>query len=40
MGFVDIDDGLGEGWRGEWVFEIEGTREGRKTLVDRLSGDD
>lgn len=39
MGFVDIDDGLGEGWRGEWVLEAEGTREGRQTLVDCLSGD-
>lgn len=39
MGFVDIDDGLGEGWRGEWVLETEGTREGRQTLVDCLSGD-
>ncbi|KAG2072791.1 hypothetical protein BDR04DRAFT_1095937 [Suillus decipiens] len=39
MGFVDVDDGLGEGWRGEWVLETEGTREGRQTLVDCLSGD-
>lgn len=38
MGFVDVDDGLGEGWRGEWVLETEGTREGRQTLVDCLSG--
>ncbi|KAG1744121.1 uncharacterized protein EDB91DRAFT_1124549 [Suillus paluster] len=39
MGFVDVDDGLGEGWRGEWILETEGTREGRQTLVDCLSGD-
>lgn len=39
MGFVDVDDGIGEGWRGEWVLETEGTREGRQTLVDCLSGD-
>ncbi|KAH7884437.1 hypothetical protein F5I97DRAFT_1811739 [Phlebopus sp. FC_14] len=38
MGFVDVDDGLGEGWRGEWVLEAEGTHEGRQTLVDCLSG--
>lgn len=25
---------LGEGWRGEWVLEAEGTREGRQRLVD------
>jgi len=34
-----VDDGLGEGWRGEGVLETEGTREGRQTLVDCLSGD-
>jgi hypothetical protein len=38
MGFMDIDDGLGEGWRGEWVLEAEGTQEGRETLVDCISG--
>lgn len=39
MGFIDVDDGIGEGWRGEWVLETEGTREGRQTLVDCLSGE-
>ncbi|KAG2133248.1 uncharacterized protein EDB93DRAFT_1093368 [Suillus bovinus] len=39
MGFIDVDDGLGEGWRGEWILETEGTREGRQTLVDCLSGE-
>lgn len=29
---------LGEGWRGEWVLEAEGTREGRQSLVDALGG--
>jgi len=38
MGFMDIDDGLGEGWRGEWVLEADGTQEGRQTLVDCISG--
>lgn len=38
MGFMDVDDGLGEGWRGEWVLEAEGTREGRQTLIDCISG--
>ncbi|KAL4064401.1 hypothetical protein V8B97DRAFT_2023430 [Scleroderma yunnanense] len=38
MGFVDVDDGLGEGWRGEWVLEADGTQEGRQTLIDCLSG--
>ncbi|KAF8440403.1 hypothetical protein L210DRAFT_3760580 [Boletus edulis BED1] len=38
MGFMDIDDGLGDGWRGEWVLEAEGTQEGRKTLIDCISG--
>jgi hypothetical protein len=38
MGFVDVNNGLDEGWRGEWVFEIEGTREGQKTLVYCLRG--
>ncbi|KAI6042597.1 hypothetical protein EDC04DRAFT_969269 [Pisolithus marmoratus] len=38
MGFVDVDDGLGEGWRGEWVLEAEGSTEGRQTLIDCLSG--
>jgi hypothetical protein len=30
--------GLGKGGA-EWVLETEGTREGRQTLVDCLSGD-
>ncbi|KAG8213298.1 hypothetical protein J3R82DRAFT_11777 [Butyriboletus roseoflavus] len=38
MGFMDVDDGLGEGWRGEWVLEAEGTQEGRETLIDCISG--
>lgn len=38
MGFTDVDDGLGEGWRGEWVLEAEGTQEGRQTLIDCISG--
>ncbi|KAH0833040.1 hypothetical protein J3R83DRAFT_12031 [Lanmaoa asiatica] len=38
MGFMDVDDGLGEGWRGEWVLEAEGTQEGRQTLIDCISG--
>ncbi|KIK96786.1 hypothetical protein PAXRUDRAFT_32187 [Paxillus rubicundulus Ve08.2h10] len=38
MCFLDVDDGLGEGWRGEWVFEAEGTKEGRQTLIDCISG--
>lgn len=38
MGFTGLDDELGEGWRGEWVLEAEGTPEGRQTLVDCISG--
>lgn len=38
MGFMDVDDGLGDGWRGEWVLEAEGTQEGRQTLIDCISG--
>ena len=38
MGFIAMDDGLGEGWRGEWVLETDGTQEGRQTLIDCLSG--
>lgn len=38
MGFMDVDDGLGDGWRGEWVLEAEGTHEGRQTLIDCISG--
>lgn len=30
--------GLGEGWHGEWVLEGEGTKEGRQSLLDALSG--
>ncbi|KAI0367811.1 hypothetical protein BV20DRAFT_915877, partial [Pilatotrama ljubarskyi] len=29
---------LGRGWHGEWVLEAEGTREGRQSLVDALTG--
>ncbi|KAG6334412.1 hypothetical protein ID866_4681 [Astraeus odoratus] len=38
MGFLDVDDGLGEGWRGEWVLEADGTQEGKQTLTDCLTG--
>ncbi|KAF9243414.1 hypothetical protein BU15DRAFT_43073 [Melanogaster broomeanus] len=38
MGFLDVDDGLGDGWRGEWVLEAEGTQEGRETLIECISG--
>ncbi|THH12291.1 hypothetical protein EW146_g7755, partial [Bondarzewia mesenterica] len=31
--------GLGEGWQGEWVLEGEGTKEGKQSLLDALSGD-
>ncbi|KAI0078746.1 hypothetical protein K474DRAFT_1593289 [Panus rudis PR-1116 ss-1] len=27
----------GEGWRGEWVLEAEGTKEGRQSLIDALT---
>ncbi|KAF8554616.1 hypothetical protein OG21DRAFT_1508734 [Imleria badia] len=37
-GFMVVDDGLGDGWRGEWVLEAEGTQEGRQTLIDCISG--
>lgn len=30
--------GLGKGWQGEWMLEGEGTREGRQSLLDALSG--
>ena len=30
--------GLGEGWHGEWILEGEGTKEGRQSLLDALSG--
>ena len=32
-------DGIGEGWLGEWILEVEGTREGRQVLLDCLRGD-
>ncbi|KAI0690157.1 hypothetical protein BC835DRAFT_1281482 [Cytidiella melzeri] len=28
---------LGEGWRGEWVLEAEGTKEGRQSLLDAVN---
>lgn len=31
---TDAGPALGEGWRGEWVLEAEGTKEGRQTLID------
>ncbi|KAH7918959.1 hypothetical protein BV22DRAFT_1041326 [Leucogyrophana mollusca] len=37
MSILAEDDGLGEGWRGEWVLETEGTKEGRQTLIDCLT---
>ncbi|KAH7908339.1 hypothetical protein BJ138DRAFT_1157913 [Hygrophoropsis aurantiaca] len=37
MSILADDDGLGEGWRGEWVLETEGTKEGRQTLIDCLT---
>jgi hypothetical protein len=33
-----VRPGLGEGWHGEWVLEGEGTKEGRQSLLDALSG--
>lgn len=36
MGF---EDGVGDGWLGEWVLEAEGTREGRQVLLDCLGGE-
>jgi hypothetical protein len=33
------DEGeVGEGWFGEWIVEYEGTKEGRRMLVDALKG--
>lgn len=29
---------LGEGWRGEWVLEAEGTKEGRMSLLEAVKG--
>lgn len=29
---------IGRGWQGEWVLESEGTKEGRQSLLDALSG--
>ena len=33
-----VRPGLGEGWHGEWILEGEGTKEGRQSLLDALSG--
>lgn len=33
-----LDDEVGEGWWGEWVLEVEGTKEGRQVLLDVLRG--
>ena len=33
-----VRPGLGEGWHGEWILEGEGTKEGRQSLLDTLSG--
>ena len=33
-----VRPGLGEGWHGEWILEGEGTKEGRQSLSDALSG--
>jgi len=35
-----VRPGLGEGWHGEWILEGEGTKEGRQSLSDALSGND
>ncbi|KDQ14346.1 hypothetical protein BOTBODRAFT_174834 [Botryobasidium botryosum FD-172 SS1] len=32
----DIDAEVGEGWRGEWVIQTEGTTEGKAALMDLL----
>ena len=34
-----VRPGLGEGWHGEWILEGEGTKEGRQSLINALSGD-
>lgn len=31
-------EAIGEGWKGEWVLEGEGTREGRQVLIDCVRG--
>jgi hypothetical protein len=31
-------EAIGEGWKGEWVLEGEGTREGRQILIDCIRG--
>lgn len=33
-----VRPGLGEGWHGEWILEGEGTKEGRQSLLEALSG--
>lgn len=33
---TEAGSALGEGWRGEWVLQAEGTKEGRQTLVDAV----
>jgi hypothetical protein len=35
-----VRPGLGEGWNCEWILEGGGTKEGRQSLLDALSGDD
>jgi hypothetical protein len=32
------EEGLGAGWEGEWILEVEGTKEGRMVLLDCLKG--
>ncbi|TFK45855.1 hypothetical protein OE88DRAFT_1668720 [Heliocybe sulcata] len=36
---AQLRPGLGEGWQGEWVLEGEGTKEGRLSLLDAVSGE-
>lgn len=31
-------EAIGEGWKGEWILEGEGTREGRQILIDCIRG--
>jgi hypothetical protein len=31
-------EAIGQGWKGEWVLEGEGTREGRQILIDCIGG--
>ncbi|KZT22059.1 hypothetical protein NEOLEDRAFT_1244205 [Neolentinus lepideus HHB14362 ss-1] len=35
---AQLRPGLGEGWQAQWVLEGEGTKEGKQTLLDAISG--